>query len=183
LTRLIVIHELPLAIANIIEQARREVSLQTRSTEALRYPVHLTMRTGMLCPNDMLNQVLQSFLEHCQNAQTIEVFFDSPHCSEYQDNKGLPCGFLGLAVKLDPPLLALHRYLMEYTAYCKDPQKPFQPHVSIAYQDISAAQAKHNLAIVKKIWPELPQSWLINSVSVWGEVQGAWQLFGQAQFC
>jgi 2'-5' RNA ligase len=87
--------------------------------------------------------------------------------------------FVGYAVEKSEELLALHNRLLAYTPWIKREQPPFEPHLSIAYGDLSAEGRTAIMHLVEKNPGIAPAelSWTCDNVGLYHRVGGEWKPF------
>jgi 2'-5' RNA ligase len=153
-----------------LEIFRRRWNEQLGAVEALRYPAHITLRTGLLCPDDQASQVAQEFLAHAALAHATDVSTDGLFFTAYGDP---PRGMAGWHVPLTAGLQRLHSHLLAFAAWQKGPQVAFEPHLSLAYHDISPDQLTELRMELAGV--EVPSaSWRLDHVALYHEVEGSW---------
>ncbi|MEI8096004.1 MAG: 2'-5' RNA ligase family protein [Spirochaetales bacterium] len=168
--RFIVITVPPEAQRAPLEAFRQTWNRNLGTFEALRYPAHLTLRTGLVCPDDQAESVAERFLEHARKGQPCSVATDGLFFVTYGEPRR---GMAGWRVPLSAGLERVHRHLLEFSAWQKGPQAPFEPHVSLAYHDLTPEQLlvlERQLAGV-----DVPSAqWTLDHVALFREVDGVW---------
>ncbi len=136
--RFVIIHVLAPGSALGLEAARTQAHALTGSAQALRYPPHITLRTGIVCPDDRAETVALDFLAHASRGAPARAWTAGLRCEEYTPGHGL----IALEVRSDGSLEALHSHLLEFDAWAKGPQRSFHPHLTIAFDDLDRAQTQ-----------------------------------------
>jgi len=172
--RFVVIGLPPPALCDEIEVLRRPLNRLVGAVQALRYPPHLTLRTGLVCPDDRADEVSRGFLAH---AATL---FQAPVATRglFYTTYGVPedkRGMVGWSVLPSFELLALHQGLLEYSAWQKGPQNGFQPHLTLAFDDLSPAGVETLRAELARRSEPVPDfRWTLDRVSLYHELPGGW---------
>lgn len=136
--RFIVIYRVSGAKAEPIRKVQRKLSEMTGSQEALRYPPHITLRTGFLVPHSGAYGFLQRFIAYVNGIRSFPLSTEGYALKEY-GSPDSPRYFIGMHVPLTPDLTALHEYLLGFGEFQKGPQGPYHLHISLAYHDLEKA--------------------------------------------
>ncbi len=169
--RFVIIHALAEGSAPSLETARAEAHALTGSVKALRYPPHVTLRTGIICPDEVAEAVAQDFLTHAALAQPARAWTAGLRHEVYSPGHGL----VAMKVKSDGSLEALHRHLLQFKAWIKGPQNSFHPHLTIAFDDLDEAWTrtltKHFSSAARK---PADFSFTVDSVALYRETPERW---------
>ena len=153
-----------------LEAFRRPWNERFSAREALRYPAHITLRTGLVCPDDQAAVVAHDFLEHASRASPTEVATDGLFFTTYGDPLR---GMVGWHVPVTAGLLRLHRHLLAFTSWQKGPQATFEPHISLAYNDITPGQLPELRSGIEAV--EIPSAaWVVDHVALYHESPAGW---------
>lgn len=147
----------------------------TGSAQALRYPPHVTLRTGIVCPDEVAEAVALDFLAHASLAKPARAWTAGLRHEVYAPGKGL----VALKVASDGTLEALHRHLLQFKVWAKGSQNAFHPHLTIAFDDLDEA-ATHRLA-KHFTTPECRLAdfgFAVDSVALYYEKPEGWAMFG-----
>jgi 2'-5' RNA ligase len=135
-TRFIIVSVLPDHAAEAVREIREPCCRLTGSREALAYPPHITLRTGVLVPPAEREKFIGEFEALTRGVQPFAL-----------RTNGILVGRLGgeygdapiACYKIAPNeyLVALNRRLNRYTPYRKSNRTAFHPHVSLAYGDLT----------------------------------------------
>jgi len=169
--RFVIIHALAAGSAPGLEAARAAAREMTGSVQALRYPPHVTLRTGIVCPDDRADTVALEFLGHAARGRPARAWTTGLRSEVYAPGHGL----VALGVASDGSLEALHRHLLEFTAWAKGPQTSFHPHLTIAFDDLDAAAAERLTAYLNE--PERRPAdfgFTVDSVALYRETAERW---------
>jgi len=175
--RLIIISTLPLELAGPIAGLQKKIGARADAREALRYPPHITLRTGLVCPDDQAEGVARDFLEHARTRYPIAVRADSVVASAYTDSTGIERGFLAYRIARTAELRALHLHLLAYTAWQKGPQGPFEPHLSLCYKDVAPPMVSHLAEEFDQELRTTIPAWRLERVELWREEAAGWVPF------
>jgi len=180
MNNLIVISIPPEEIQRKMARITQELSSLTGSTTALKYPPHVTLRTGFLIPQEKkaMEGWRRDFASHLSSVKPAMIQLDGillhPYIDRTTEEKKY---FFGLKVVLGDDLLAFHRQLLAFTPYRKRNQGEYHPHLSLCYGDLSKEG-------YEKIEPWLQSreslrdergSWLADEVVVCQEKEGKWE--------
>lgn len=155
-TRLVIITVPPPDLELRLSRLLERVGELTGAREALRYPPHITMRTGALVPSAELDEYIAGFSEHVERSPFSDVRISATRLlwSTYR-SAGQLRHFIGYEIEPTDELLGLHRYLLSYDRYIKATQTSFWPHLSIAYHDLTPDAAA--LAAAELGLPPVPE--------------------------
>jgi 2'-5' RNA ligase len=181
--RYIVISVPPEPMAREIHRLQKTLSGRTGAREALRYPPHVTLRTGLVCPETAAGDAVHAFLEHARALKGAEIVCTGPAASAYRDASGIERGFLGYKVTLSDDLLRLHRGLLAFSPWMKGPQGSYEPHVSLCYHDVSPAEVRVLLKEFRQELEEQRPSWRADTVELWEQTGDTWRLCARVALC
>jgi len=172
--RFVIISLPPRAIRDTIEALRRPLNEEIGAREALRYPPHITLRTGLVCPDDKADEVAEAFLDHARTMEAVPVRTEGLFFTSYGP-PGNQHGLVGWSVAATEPLLVLHRGLLAFTDWAKGPQGPFRPHVTLAFDDLGADEVERLRLKIQAIKPPIPEfSWKVDHVALYHETLQGW---------
>ncbi len=174
MVRLIVISCLPEPQASAIDALRRKIGARADAAEALRYPPHITLRTGLVCPDDQAESVARDFLARAAERAPFMVGAESVIAADYLDGGGARRGLLAYRIACSPELLALHHHLLTYTAWQKGPQGPFEPHLSLCYQDVTPDAVRQLDEEFNDEVRRLLPVWRLDRVELWHQADAGW---------
>lgn len=126
----------PREVQEEIEAFRGPLNRLVGSREALRYPPHITLRTGLVCPDDGAQEVSAAFLSHASRGVLTEVSTGGLFFTTYGPAED-PKAMVGWAVARSPGLMDLHGHLLGFSPWQKGPQGEFQPHLTVAFHDLT----------------------------------------------
>lgn len=138
--RFIIITVPPAAVAEQIDRFRRTIAEVGDTWEALTYPPHVTLRTGTLVPHEDAQRYADRLVQHLAQIRSFPVETGALQQATYQSD-GDPRHFVGYDIDRSDSLMRLHRQLLEFRQWIKGEQREFQPHLTIAYHDLSAQAA------------------------------------------
>ncbi len=170
LVRLIVIAVAPEAVARLVRPLMRRLGDIAGCRRALEYPPHVTLRTGALVPREELDSYIGGFCDCCRVLASARIATEAFVHELYDARPDGPARhFYGYSVERTPGLTALHDDLRRYSAYIKAGHRPFRPHLSIAYDDISDAGSKKIDCWLEKNTGAIPNhiEWTCDSVALY----------------
>lgn len=172
--RFVIISLPPKTIRDRIDALRRPLNQEVGAREALRYPPHVTLRTGLVCPDDRAKEVAEAFLAHAGTWNAVPVRTEGLFYTTYGD-PGQERGMVGWTVGSTGPLLALHRGLLAFTDWAKGPQGAFRPHLTLAFDDLGADEVEHLRQTIATLEPPVPNfSWTLDHVALFHETPEGW---------
>ena len=177
--RFVVITLPPADVCRTIEDLRRPLNALVGAREALRYPPHLTLRTGLVCPDGQAADVARAFLAHAATLSSVPVTTAGLFYTVYGD-PGAERGMVGWHFPLTEALQDLHRGLLEFTSWPKGPQGRFQPHLSLAYHDLTPG----GVEVLRSRLAETPVpdfSWTADHVALYHELPEGWAEWGRTR--
>lgn len=174
--RFIIISVPPEPLARDLRVLQTQIGVEAGVKEALRYPPHITLRTGMICPDEAAGEVVRAFRERASRLNPVELRSEGPVASGYRDASGVERGFLGYRMNLSPELLELHLGLLAYEPFRKGPQGAFEPHVSLCYHDLSPDLARILLKRHRQGIEALIPAWTIRAAELWEPDGDSWKL-------
>ncbi len=177
--RFIIIGLLPAEPSRRIDAQRRRICGELGSSEALRYPVHVTLRTGLACPDQEAESLAARFLAHAATHDPIPVETEGVFASSYRGGKGDEHGIIGHTVRMDEKLLGLHRFLLLFTEAAKGEQRKYAPHVSLSYGDIDGAQASEAYVRMRDSEKNERFAWNLDNVTLCAETGGLWKVYAR----
>lgn len=179
--RFVIITVPPTPVADAIEALRRPWNQAVGTKEALRYPPHITLRTGLVCPDDDAPKAAEAFLSHAARCRPAVVRTQGLFFTTY-GARGNEQHMAAWSVALSDALLALHQNLLLFTDWKKGPQGPFRPHLSLSYGDLSSQgleTLRHGLGAL--VPPVADFVWTIDHVALFHETPDGWVEWGRAR--
>jgi 2'-5' RNA ligase len=177
--RFIIITVPPADVAARLEEARREASGLTHSRAALAYPPHVTLRTGAIVPPDSIGKFAAGMRTALGEWSPFPMRAEGLMHSVYEDHDGLSRHIVGWRVPADEPLLRVHRDLLSFRLYQRRAQPPFEPHLTLAFEDLEEQDAGRLLlhaASRPEIFP-LELCWTCDRVGLYREMDESWEPF------
>jgi 2'-5' RNA ligase len=139
--RLVIIAVPPQPLFDRLTLLRRRLCQLGRSRAALAYPVHLTLRTGALVPEEQLPYFFREFADCARNVPAFPVSLGRFVASGLPDSGqegGGKC-FAGFEVVSGRGLMAAHRQLSAFELWRKGLQYEYRPHLTMAFDDLDEA--------------------------------------------
>lgn len=180
--RFIIITVPPDDVGREIDRFRRRVSEVGNTREALAYPPHVTMRTGAIVPRGEVDSFADRFVQHLTGIQPFRVETDTLHQSAYVSGDETRY-FVGYGIDRSLELIALHRRLLELVEYRKSADRSFNPHLTIAFHDLSSEGAARVARWIEDSVDSVPVgfSWTCDNVGVYRLLGGRWELFRESR--
>ena len=178
MTRFIIITVLPGATARLFDGARRLVGRIGSSRAALAYPPHVTLRTGVLVPDDMVDFFIDEFGDLLGHWAPFTVATEGIFCSTYLDGQ-VRKNIVGYRVRKDAALAALNQRLLAYVSWRASDRLAFEPHLTLAFDDLGAegAQAVSRWREANpRVLPDRFQ-WTCDNVTLCRKIGDKWELF------
>lgn len=137
-TRLVLISVPPAPLRDELEALRAELCAAGRSREALRYPVHLTLRTGVLLPDAERARFAEAFAEHAAAVDPFRIVLGRFVADALPDTgqQGGGARFAGYEIEAGSELMAAHAALAAFSLHRKGEQYPYRPHLTMAFDDL-----------------------------------------------
>lgn len=170
--RFIIISHLSEQLSKLIVKEQKKLFNLTGSKEALLYPPHITLRTGALVPEDKIEHYLSSFQNNIIGINPFYIKSNSCIFDTYIF-EGKKNYFIGYSIFPEAELISLHKRLWDFSEYAKPRKKDFNPHISLAYKDLSFEKFEE----AKKNWqPSItqPLEGLIDSISLYHFKNECW---------
>jgi 2'-5' RNA ligase len=179
--RFIIISVPPEPLARDLRALQAQLCAESGAREALRYPPHITLRTGLVCPEEAAGEAVEDFREHASRLSSVELRSEGPVASSYRDSSGVERGFLGYRIERTPELLELHRGLLAFEPWRKGPQGAYEPHVSLCYHDLAPDSARVLLESHRPRIEALAPAWIVRAAELWEPDGGSWRLRARAE--
>jgi len=177
-TRFIIISVLTGETARRFDDARRQTCLIGSSQAALAYPPHLTLRTGVLLPDSMIDGFLEEFSAVVGLWTAFPVNTEGTFVSRYRDGALLK-NLVGYKVRKDPPLAELNRRLLGYEKWRASDRLHFEPHLTLAFDDLT----DDGVRAIQQWWEKEPEvlpdglQWSCDNIGLYRREQDAWIVF------
>lgn len=181
--RFIIITVPPDDVAGEINTFRRRVSEVGNAREALKYPPHVTMRTGALVPRGEVDSFTDRFVRHLTGIQPFRMETNTLHQGIYASEDETR-NFVGYGIDPSPELTSLHGRLLELVEYRKNAHRNSNPHLTIAFHDLSVDGAARVARWIEDNSDSVPAgfSWTCGNVGLYRLLDGRWELFREARF-
>jgi 2'-5' RNA ligase len=139
--RFVIISVLPEPLRSEITQISQDFFQMTGSKTALTYPPHITLRTGAIVPVQELDNYvdgLKKTVELFRNKNVEKDFLkiSEPYWVDYEENDTIKHLVLYFVQK-SLWLIELNKTLLGYKDFIKSNKVDFQPHISLAYDDLN----------------------------------------------
>jgi len=138
--RFIIISVLPEPPRIKVINMMTEISLLAAASRAIKYPPHITLRTGVLVPVGELDSFVEEFGEHTVKFEKSEshdgrIVTGNLELMKYCDGGSLK-NILLYPVGITEWLKALNKHLLMFRRFIKSDKTDFSPHISVAYDDL-----------------------------------------------
>ncbi len=134
--RFILITVPPAPVAEKLEILRKEFNQIAGSRIALTYPPHITLRTGFLVPEKEIPGFVKELSCLFTEEKPFWIETDGIHCGYYEQDSG-PQPIVCFRIKKSFRLASLNKKLLTYKRFRKSKRTSFDPHLTIAYEDLS----------------------------------------------
>ena len=134
--RFVIITALPTETARVFEQARRRVCKVGGSRSALAYPPHVTLRTGVLVPIELVDVFLEEFGDAVGTWDPFSVQTEGLLLTRYAEGEILKY-LIGYKVRKNAELTGLNQRLLRYERWRATDRLLFEPHLTLAFDDLS----------------------------------------------
>jgi 2'-5' RNA ligase len=176
--RFIIIAVCPDHIREKIDPLREKIAAITGAREALTYPPHVTLRTGLLVPSGKEQEALEGLRKSICTIKPFTIFSGTLIFTSYSDDKGAIRHLAAYEIEKNQGLVKLNKYLLRYRPYRKSDKTNFHPHLTLAFHDLSRAGLGKVETLYRnepKLFPDL--SWNYDGVSLYEKQDNTWQLF------
>jgi 2'-5' RNA ligase len=174
--RLIIINVLPDHLCRLVNKIRKPICKAYGDEWALTYPPHVTLRTGVMAPCNIIDEFKSEFgkmLETCrpfavktQKARLINMAYE-----------GESKVFLHYPVIKNAPLVDLNLYLLHYTRFRKSLKRRFNPHVTLFWGKLHSEKVKELGAMVSQgsKGMGLCHEWTLDNISLYVKKGAFWE--------
>ena len=170
--RYVIITEAPLEIKTQISPIRARLSKEYESFSALAYPLHVTLRTGLIVPLDERKNVFDAFVDLTAEFGPFDVETDGLTYGEYAPEKFL----IAYRIKRSEKLSALHDLLLQYTEYRKSDRTDFHPHMTLLFDDLTKINYGDAVTFLSSGAVDLPAlKWRIKEFGLYYLSEGKWR--------
>lgn len=175
--RFVIITALPRPAADVFDQARRAVSRVGRCRAALAYPPHVTLRTGALVPHECLDVFLKEIGQTVGAWDAFLIRTGGLLFTTYSEGSARK-QLIGYEIQKDAPLMELNARLLRYEKWRASDRLVFQPHITLAFDDLTEEGAQSVRVWLDQDPAALPDSfqWTCDNVGVYRRVGGLWAL-------
>ena len=175
--RFIIVTVLPPEMAQRLDQARRRICGIGRSRAALAYPPHVTLRTGVLVPSEAVDTFLMEFGKTVGTWAPFPVATEGLLMTDYHDGEKLK-HLVGYRVRKDPALSELNTRLLTYEKWRASDRLHFEPHLTLAFDDLDAEGFLQVRQWLDENPNELPADllWSCDNVCLYRRQNDSWTL-------
>jgi 2'-5' RNA ligase len=167
-----------------LEAAHAMASALTGSVAALAFPPHVTLRTGAMVPSQNIAEFAAGIRAAMGPWQPFPLRSQSLFAAPYESDDGNIRHMVAWRFALDPPLLELHRRLLSYARFRRRPQPHFEPHLTLAFDDLIEEAARLLLERAKGLPDVFPPtlSWECDNVGLYRLNGDRWEPYYQFHF-
>jgi 2'-5' RNA ligase len=175
--RFIIITVPPPELSVLLESARKEAATLSHSCAALAYPPHITMRTGAVVPEESAESFADGLRESLGAWRPFTIHARGFFRAAYSSADGKPLHMVAWKVQADPHLVGLHARLASYTPFQRRAQPVFEPHLTLAFEDITEEAAVRLLRAAEKTPQTFPPelSWPCTNVGLYRKNEFHWE--------
>lgn len=173
--RFIIITVPPPEVAARIDSARRAVCKLADSHAALAYPPHVTLRTGVLVPGESVSRFIQDFKGVVGTWEPFPLSTEGFLTTSYPSDGALKW-LVGYRVRKDEALVTLNRRLLSYEPYRASGRLDFQPHVTLAFDDLTKEGFSRACGYLTPRPADVPETfqWACDSVGLYSLEGDLW---------
>jgi len=177
--RFIIIAVPPPQVQAQIQAIRQPLNTLLGSKEALRYPPHVTLRTGIICPDALAADVARAFLLYAQAGKAVPVRSHAVFTTTWTDGS-TQRALLGWKIVDDNPqagvegIQRLHQFLLGFKNWAKGLQQHYAPHLTLAFYDIDSVLAERGKATINS---DFSFAWTIDEVALYHENPDGWTYY------
>jgi 2'-5' RNA ligase len=175
--RLTIVTIPPSPLCGRLTGIRLEAATLTGSRAALLHPPHVTLRTGALVPERGIKQFAEALRGAIGPWRPFSLHAQGLFHAPYSDEQGFERHMVAWRIPRDAPLMDLHARLCTCTRYQRRPQPVFEPHLTLAYEDLDAAAAESLIAHARENPHAYPAefSWLCANVTLCRQAKDCWE--------
>jgi 2'-5' RNA ligase len=173
----------PPEVAGQIDALRRPLCELSNSYAALAYPPHVTLRTGVIVPQEAINDFLWEFGRLLDGWTPFMLRTDglfSGSCRHADNDTRIVC----YKVLRDEVLSRLNRRLLSYGKYRKSNRTHFDPHVTLVFDDLTREnfdRLSRHLGDDSEI-RHMYFEWVCDNVSLYVKTGNRWEPFHVYRF-
>lgn len=166
--RLTIVTIPPAALCGRLTGIRSLAAALTGSRAALLHPPHVTLRTGALVPEKSIKGFALELREAIGAWRPFVLRAQGLVHTTYADEEGRQRELVAWRILPDPPLMSMHARLLTCTRWQRRPQPPFEPHLTLAYEDLTVDAAQALLQAAQADPPLYPPelSWSCSNVTL-----------------
>ncbi len=175
--RFIIITVPPPDVAAALEAPRRAAAERSGSRAALAFPPHVTLRTGAIVPARSISEFAVGVRVALGPWRPFPIAARELFHTLYENGGGGLKHMVGWRVDLDEPLLGLHKALLSFDRFQRRPQPSFEPHVTLAFDDLEESEAAALLADTRSqpnLYPPVLR-WTCDNVGLYRQCDEAWE--------
>ena len=175
IVRFIIITLPPPPLRDALQRFREILAAVGRTSIALTYPPHVTLRTGALVPEEDTNRFIEEFGRTVKKTQSCDILSDGIRHGTYPRN-GETGYYIFYRIALTDRLSAFHRQLASYLPYKKEGSRDFAPHLTLAFDDLTPKGRDGIMKFIEE-HPEQVQPdfcFPIDNVSLYIQEKGTW---------
>ncbi|MBN1850661.1 MAG: 2'-5' RNA ligase family protein [Deltaproteobacteria bacterium] len=177
MTRLIIITVPPKEIADRVQQLRTPICEKYQAPWALTYPPHITLRTGVIVPQDNMENYLSDFTNLIKDQKPFRIRTDKIKSTIMRNGDDWKF-FIYLPVIQDHALIHLNRHLLSYCRYRKSNQISFYPHMTLLWDSLTVKEQEEVKATMNRDrrFTECYE-WMCDNVSLYIRKEDHWVPF------
>jgi 2'-5' RNA ligase len=175
--RFIIITVPPPDVAAALEAPRRAAAERSGSRAALAFPPHVTLRTGAVVPALSISEFAVGVRVALGPWRPFTIRAPGLFHTPYENGGGGLNHMVGWRVEVDEPLLRLHKALLSFDRFQRRAQPRFEPHVTLAFDDLEESDAVTLLAEARSRPDLYPPalSWTCDNVGLYRLCDETWE--------
>jgi 2'-5' RNA ligase len=175
--RLTIVTIPPAPVCGRLTGIRSRAAAMSGSRAALLHPPHVTLRTGALVPERQIKDFERELRAAAGPWRPFPLHARGLFRTTYTSGEGAERHMVAWRILPDPPLLDLHGKLLACSRFQRRPQPPFDPHLTLAYEDLTGEAADTLLAYAQDHPDEFPPelSWPCTNVTLCRRAGERWE--------
>ena len=176
--RFIIITVPPNPLKEKLSSLMQILSMKADTHTAISYPPHITLRTGALVPVDQVDSFMKGFESHLEGCSPFTIQLGDILSKTYFSD-GMEKQIMFYDVLQTTELVDLNKRLLDYKPFIKSNKTSFSPHLSLAYNDLTAEGLSSLKEWTGKNPDQLPSEkhWTCDTVSFYYKPESKWQCY------
>ena len=175
MTRFIIITLPDAAVCAEIEILRKPLCERFCAFETLRYPPHVTLRTGALVPEGLESEFLEGIRQTLTGVHPFPMRTTGLYTGSYTQDQGSK-PIVALEIEKTEQLISLNHRLLTYAPFRKSNRLTFRPHLSLLFGDLTEENLERfrNEAAIETQATTPAFEWTCNNLSIYKQDGDNW---------